>query len=106
MSTLLALATTDTPQISESQIRTHLESVNRKLEAQNLQPIPVNISDWLVEDGMVRIYIDSIEKYISELSDAIEGENRQREQKRKKIQEELDSIKEKLRKLKQEYDTG
>lgn len=106
MNSLLVLPTTDTPQISESQIREQLTSVNRKLEAQNLQPIPINVSDWLVKDGITQMYPDSIEKYISELSDAIEGENRQRKEKRKKIQEELDSIKERLRKLKQEYDTG
>ncbi len=106
MSTLLALPIADTPQISESQIRTHLEAINRKLEVQNLEPIPINISDWLVKDGVVQMHADSIRSYISELSDSIEGENHQREQKRGKVQGELDAKKEELKKLKRAYDEG
>lgn len=72
------LSAKNTLQIPESQIRTHLESVNRKLEAQNLQRLPINTSDWLVDDGMFQMYADSISSYIAELSDVIEAENSHR----------------------------
>lgn len=92
--------------ISEASIRTHLASVNRKLAAQNLQEIPINTADWIVENELARMHADSISSYISELSDSVEGENRQRELKRKKAQEELDSMIEKIKKLNKEYDEG
>lgn len=104
MNTLSVLPPIDTPQISESQIRTHLESVNRKLDAQKLQGIPINTADWGINNETAYMYADSIGSYIAELSDVIEAENDHREETRKKIEAELAKATALLRELKGKYE--